>query len=440
MFPESTNILGNFSWGWTQNRTVLQVDDMDATIRTRAWHIASFRVLGLVAALTIGAQYASAQTDSAPLLLENDLVYEGAFRVPDVGSDGSSFAYGGTGIGFNPVSNSLFLTGHKNYQLSAEISIPTPVDSGNYNSLPTATLLQSFRDATEGRLSSIDPGENNGIRIGGHLVFGNRLYVTAYSYYDANGSQSNSHFSRPLSLSSSGQVDGAVRVGSNAHYTSGYMALVPPEWQSEFGGPALTGNCCRSIISHHSHGPAVSVFNPASIDSGNDIGAVELLRYTSDNPLGPGEQTQNPYFNLNTRVEGVVFPNGTRSVLFFGEHGIGPYCYGDGAQCGDPADESKGNHAYPYVYQVWAYDANDLLRVKNGTLQPHAVEPYDVWVLNPPLEPSGVHETGGATYDPSTGRIFFVQMKYGSSNMPVIHVYRVDLGPRPLSPTNLTVE
>lgn len=390
--------------------------------------------------VVFGISNAADAQSNAPRLSESDLVYEGSFRVPDVGSDGSTFSYGGTGIGFNPTNNSLFLTGHKNYQLTAEISIPTPVNSGNYNSLPTASLLQSFRDATEGRLSSIDPGENNGIRIGGHLVFGNRLYVTAYSYYDANGSQSNSHFSRPLSLSSTGQVRGAVRVGSDAHYTSGYMTLIPPEWQSAFGGPALTGNCCRSIISHHSHGPSVSVFDPSDIESGGNASATTLLLYTSDNPLGPGEQTQNDYFNLNTRVEGVVFPNGTRSVLFFGEHGIGPYCYGDGVECGDPADESKGNHAYPYVYQVWAYDANDLLRVRNGTLQAHAVVPYDVWHLNPPLEPSGLHETGGATYDPSTGRIFFVQMKYGSSSMPIIHVYRVNSGPRPQSPSNLTAE
>lgn len=380
---------------------------------------------------------ASAQS-SAPLLQQGDLVYEGAFRVPDVGSDGSTFSYGGTGLGFNPNSRTLFLTGHKNYQLSAEISIPTPQNTGSYNTLPEATLVQPFRDALEGRRSSIDPGENNGIRIGGHLVHGGKLYITAYSYYDANGSQSNSHFSRPLSLTTTGQVQGAVRVGNDAHITSGYMAPIPAEWQAAFGGPALTGNCCRSIISNHSHGPAISVFDPSDIDGGSDAAATVLLNYTSENPLGPGPQTQNPYFNLTTRVEGVVFPNGTRSVLFFGEHGIGPYCYGSGDECGDPADDSKGNHAYPYVYNVWAYDANDLLDVKNGVRQPHEITPYSVWTLSMPLEPSGVHETGGAAYDPSTGRIFFVQMKYGSSSMPIIHVYRVNTGPRPASPSNLT--
>ena len=36
-------------------------------------------------------------------------------------------------------------------------------------------------------------------------------------------------------------------------------------------------------------------------------------------------------------------------------------------------------------FQVWAYNANDLLAVKNGTLQPWQVQPYDVWKFNVPV-------------------------------------------------------
>ncbi len=383
---------------------------------------------------------AVAQTSSAPLLSKADLVYEGAFKVPRGGSDGSTFSYGGTALGFNPQSNSLFLTGHKNYQLTAEISIPTVVNSQNINNLNTATILQTFRDATEGRRNSINPGDSNDQRIGGHFVFGGNLYIAGFSYYDANGSQSTSHFKRPLSLSTTGQIQGPVRVGNRVHFTSAYMGIIPPEWQSALGGPALTGNCCRSIISNQSRGPAVSVFNPEDIGRVNPVPATDLVHYTSSGQLGSGESTQNPYFNLTTRVDGVVFPQGSRSVLFIGHHGIGRYCYGDGSDCGDPADDSKGTHAYPYVYQVWAYDANDLVQVKNGAMQPYDVLPYDVWTFNVPFESDGEHDTGGATYDPATGRIFFAQSKYGSDSLPIIHVFRVNVGPRPESPKNLIVQ
>ena len=407
-------------------------------VRTRC----ALRRLAIASALTIAAGTAPSAMaqSSAPLLHKQDLVYEGAFRVPGGGSESSTFGYGGTAIGYNPNNNSLFLTGHKNYQLSAEISIPAIVNSQNIGSLNTASILQSLRDATEGRRGQINPGDSNDQRIGGHLVFGGKLYIAAFSYYDASGTQSRSHFVRPLNLSTTGQVQGPVAVGSNVHYTSAYMGLIPPEWQAALGGPALTGNCCRSIISNQSHGPSVWVFDPADVGSSSTAPATPLVYYTSSNPLGPGETTQNPLFNLTTRVGGVIFPQGSRSVLFFGQHGIGPYCYGDGSACGDPADDSKGTHAYPYVYQVWAYDANELLQVKNGSRQPWQVQPYDVWTFNVPFETNGEHDQGGATYDPSTGRIFFAQSKYGSENLPLIHVFRVNVGPRPGSPSNLTAE
>ncbi|MCD6733536.1 MAG: hypothetical protein LT103_08070, partial [Burkholderiaceae bacterium] len=47
----------------------------------------------------------------ARLLQKSDLAYLGAFRVPNGTSEASSFWYGGTALGYNPVNNSLFMTG-----------------------------------------------------------------------------------------------------------------------------------------------------------------------------------------------------------------------------------------------------------------------------------------------------------------------------------------
>ena len=369
---------------------------------------------------------------TAPLVQQSDLTYEGAFRVPQGGSETSTFEYGGTALGFNPARNSLFMTGHDWHQLSAEMSIPALVNSASLSSLNVASLLQPFADPTEGRRNAINPGDSNGQKVGGHLVYGGKLYVGAYSYYDAGYSQSASHFARPVSLSTTGQVQGPLRVGTGSlspRWVGGYMGTIPPEWQSALGGPALTGIAGIPIASAGSVGPAASVFDPAKLGAVNPAPATLLLGYALDQSLPSRmgysmEGGTNPVWNLTSEVRGVVFPEGTRSVLFFGRHGIGTYCYGEGAQCNDPADADKGTHAYPYVYQVWAYDANELLAVKEGRKQAHELLPYAIWTFNLPFENNGKHLIGGAAWDPATRRIYIAQ-RDADGPAPVIHAFRV---------------
>jgi len=206
------------------------------------------------------------------------------------------------------------------------------------------------------------------------------------------------------------------------------------------GGPALTGQCCLAIVGRTSSGPAVFVFNPTDLGAKNPIPASPLVYYPLNHPLADWGST-NPYYNGTTAIKGVVFPQGTRSILFFGRHGIGTFCYGPGTSdptqagkpadggvdtyCYDPQDGSKGTHAYPYVSQVWSYDVSDLLKVKNGQMQPWSVKPYAVWSLNVPIAGANI---GGAAYDPQTGRIFVSQECtdiVGLDCLPVIHVFTV---------------
>jgi hypothetical protein len=221
------------------------------------------------------------------------------------------------------------------------------------------------------------------------------------------------------------------------------MASIPAEWQSAFAGPALTGNCGLAIASAQSNGPAASVFDPSNIGQGGGIAATPVVGYPYGHQLGPGEATTNAYFNLTTKIRGIVFPVGTRSVLFFGRHGVGTYCYGEGSTCGDPADSSKGTHAYPYKYQVWAYDVNDLVSVKNGVKQQYQIQPYAVWNFNLPFESTGgQHLIGGAAYDPRTNLVYLSQQCEDTNCAPIIHAFRV-LGaadPEILPPTNLRIQ
>lgn len=397
-------------------------------------------------------------------LVETDLAYLGAFRVPqgDFGSPQySGFNYGGTALCYNPHHNSLLMVGHAWHQLTAEISIPEIVNSSNLADLNTASVLQPFVDITEGNRLNIGEGgavvETSGVPIGGMLIRGERLIGTAFGYYDAGYAVKLSHFTSGLDLSENGDFRGMYQVGEsptipNPAFIDGYMAHIPPEWQSRFGGPALTGNCCLSIISRTSLGPAASVFDPEELGPENPVVATPVLGYPIDHPtLGTyGDQRPDVLYNGSMAIKGIIFPRGSRTVLFFGRRGTGIFCYGEGKSdpalhntycdpaypevlcCYDPADSSKGGHAYPYVYLVLAYDARDLLSVKRGEKQTWEILPYGVWELDLPFandNPSIL----GASYDPSTQRIYISQDggdKPGCcGHLPVVHVYHVNMDP-----------
>jgi hypothetical protein len=126
-------------------------------------------------------------------------------------------------------------------------------------------------------------------------------------------------------------------------------------------------------------------------------------------------------------------------VLFFGRRGLGTFCYGPGTAdaslagapadggvdryCFDPADGSKGTHAYPYVYSIWAYNALDLASVRAGTKQPWEPVPYAVWNLDLPYA-NGGGLLMGAAYDPARNRIF-VSQGFADGTLPVVHVFDV---------------
>lgn len=90
-----------------------------------------------------------------------DLVYRGAFRLPDE-SNGSNWEYSGYAMTYCPVGDpggpedgypgSLFAVGHDHHQQVSKIAIPVPVISRNKEAadLNTAETLQEFRDIRGG--------------------------------------------------------------------------------------------------------------------------------------------------------------------------------------------------------------------------------------------------------------------------------------------------
>ena len=404
------------------------------------------------------------------LLHITDLTYLGAFRVPSGTFGASDLDYGGQTIGFNPVNNSLFISGHDSSGIIyiGEISIVTP-KIGTIASLNTATILQNFSDTSEGNYWKIKAGSGtysgNAIKVGGLMVHNSKLIVTEYAYYDASYEQVLSHYKSGMTLSTSGDFSGIFQVGispltPNPGYISGYMGTIPAPWQFALGGAHFTGNACLSILGRTSYGPSVSSFNVT--DLGVEIPAVvtPLVYYDSTHTTlgGYGDTVVAwPYFSASDTIQGVFFPAGSRSVLFYGRHGLSPHCYGEATYdnalhgqpvlgepgviyCYDPVKISKGPHNYPYIHQIWAYDANDLVSVKNGMKQPWEIVPYEAWNLDNIgnwYSPQNMYIYGGAAYDPVTSKLYISQTSVDTGSKPVIHVFKFP--PPPSSPTRLMI-
>ena len=396
----------------------------------------------VVAVLLIGSQMPtmlwaqSGEPSTLPRLIEASLTYLGGFRVPAETVNGLNFNYGGQAVAFDPMTNSLFISSSGSV---AEVSIPTPVNSSDVTALPFARLLQPFADPTEAHLRDVYKGD---VKMEGLMVYGNRLYGTAYIYFDASNEQRVSHFSRSRQLNQP-SFSGWSQVWESAKsgFVAGMMAPVPSEWQTKLGGPAITGQCCIPIIYRTSSGPAAFAFDPAKVGQPK-VSAAPLLYYSQDHATLGSWSGSSPAFGSTTEILGVALIAGTRTALYFGRNGMGLNCYGEGTDnqkligttspdggpyCYDPTNKYKTAHAYPYRYQVWAYDLNDLAAVKGGGKRPWEVVPYGVWALALPTSEPGVR-LGGVGYDPQRQLLYLSQLRAdadGYASRPVIHTFKV---------------
>jgi hypothetical protein len=410
-------------------------------------------IVGLgVAMLLLGGTVASLQVSTAdriePIvpprqtaparLTFDDLVYQGAFRVP-AEENGDTFSYGGQVLAYNPATNAL-LVGSRHGKV-AEVTIPRPAKGIRLEELPVATYRQPFRDPADGHIRDISEGEVN---LDGLLIHDGRLYGTGLIYYDAAHAQRLTHFSRSLDLSRP-EVQRIYQVGETgkAGFVAGYMASVPTEWQTALGGAAVTGQCCIPIIGRTSWGPSLFSWNPADLGRRDPVPATPLLYYTEQHATLGSWEGSNSTYGGTTNVAGVAIIDGTRTVLFAGRNGMGEFCYGIGTDdarkasvrgpggetyCYDPTNSNNGAHAYPYRLQFWAYDVADFAAVRSGDKQPWTVVPYAVWPFELPALGQPQPRLGRLTYD-AAGRRLFVSELFAErdeyAHRPLIHVYTV---------------
>lgn len=389
-------------------------------------------------------------------ITNKNLVYAGAFRVPAISSQsGATYAYAGTGLAYSESRNSLFMTAHDHFQFVGEISVPSPVISSSIESLPVAGSLQTPVDITEGNVSAIGQngvvGEistnNYNIKMGGLLIQNETLVGTLYAYYEDSENAKRSHFTSSLQLSQTGDFKGTYTVGSlNPGLTAGYMTPIPSAYQKELGGTILTGQACICIVSRSSYGPSAHALDPQQFSKTVPTPSRPLVYYPPEHTtLGSyeNEKNPNPVYNMTTTIRGVVIPEGFGTALFFGSTGIGVPEYGAGTSdislkgtkvpdwnefyVYDPASpDSKGPHAWPYRYYVWAYSIEDMKKVAKGEKQPWEITPTTHWPITLPFKVDSLNscEIGGVAYDPKGGRIFVSQLLADNSR-PIIHVFEI---------------
>lgn len=407
------------------------------------------------------------------LLQQVDIAYEGAFGVPSVAGN-----YGGGPLVWDGIKKRLIIRGYGSpYQFTAAVIPPAVLKIGPPSTLNMATVVDPGQDILEGLRNTVDGGKENGTEIGGFWPFidadgTEKLAITVYDFYDGNGTQTLSHFVRPLDFKVKGQLKGPFtttappyrpilpsdrqsgQIPGNAGLIAGTFTPIPKAWQTAFGAEVLNGQGCLAVISRTSSGPSLWTIDPKDIGTKTPIPVQPLVYYPHDHAtLGSYRGADSTYYNGTGGVVGYTFIEDTATILCWGVTGTGTFKYGTGTPnlaldglptgegsdvyCYDPTNPSKGPHGYPYTYRVWAYDARDLLTVKAGVRRPWDVKPYAWWDFTLPGPSQAAIDNlkrvpwgiSGAAYDPDSGRIFVAQDKADSPNQfqftPVVHVFKI---------------
>ena len=286
-------------------------------------------------------------------------------------------------------------------------------------------MAQSFADPSDGQMESVNPGSGTAKKIGGLLVYQDKLYSSVYDFYDGGSTQLTSHFVSSPDLGVIGDVAGPQRIKFcigdtdclQAGFLDGYFGLVPSEWQARARRPGAQWQLLPERHRPHVVGPGglhdrsgaarrarcrgrtarrrrrirSSTTSPTGSAPSDGTGSFHALTEDVLRPADPvypiddACHNTSALFNCSSEVRGIVFPQGRAACSSSDARGSATICYGQGTSdkalhgqlvdpvndpdvnyCFDPADHNKGFHAWPYAHYVWAYDALDFKKVRDG--------------------------------------------------------------------------
>jgi hypothetical protein len=389
------------------------------------------------------------------MITPGNFQYVGAFRTPELSDTRHTFAYGGWGIAWRPDGDpdgvddgfpgSLYVAGHRNEQLIAEISIPVPgrARSKHIDTLPAATLLQDFADVTDGLREDFTSGSSEPFQLGGLLVTGNRLHWTMHKYYNVENHDYPSHGTSGLNMLSS-LADGPWHLGPfnspyaewNSYKHAGYIFEVPSSEAGRwFGGRNLiSGLQISTGLQASSQGPAMFAYQlPAEgTPPGTELDALPLCWYSQQQPLEghhPADRwSGGAWLTLGDK----------QAVVIAGRKSLGSYYYGEARPFDCTPD--KGYHGTPYEFQVLFYSPASLIHAAHRSLPATAIEPWLRWTATHAGGGPGQYlidncnkHTGGLAYDRKNNLLYLSQIDAGvlrdsEEPQPVIHVFRITAG------------
>jgi hypothetical protein len=432
------------------------------------------------------------------LVQPRDLSYMGAFRLPGGDTPPKTFAYGGNAMTFNPDGDpdntdaypgSLFITGHDRLAWGilpdgdqvAEISVPTPIVTGDPTGLPQATFIQTFHDATAGYFTALEEIPKVGMQYLNHADTGPLIHIGWGQHLQPPDVPSHAWFSANLATPN---LQGVWFIGNqNLYSTNGYMFGIPSTWAAAHTEGRVLATGRMRDGGQGGMGAALFAYRPWQAGgtapvSGTHLSETTLLLY--ENVYNTPEITRclDGYQHPDEWEGGawITTPSGKSAVLFAGTKSNGTkYWYGyvhpdgpdypcvdshvtdfltcrmaDGSSCPPEdfagcCDEDAGTCV---SYRGWwsthfdaqfiLYDPADLAQVAAGTMeswgpQPYAAMDIDEYLYLDPPEGDTLnlgwgnqrrYRIGPAAYDRENGYLYVLE-QYADGGKPVVHVWRV---------------
>jgi hypothetical protein len=407
--------------------------------------------------LLLNGGYSETKTvpDASKRIQPADMVYLGAFRLPDgePGSDVKSWNYGGTAMTYYPNGDpngandgfpgSLFAAGHEWEHQVSEISIPAPVISSakNLDDLHTATTLQGFHDIFNVKNLEIPRTDLEYLPKQGSQTSG-KLYLCWGSHFQEDNDLS--HGWCELNLSNPNVV-GKWRLANRYPYsTNDYLFEIPAAWAATHtpGKRLITGRFRDGGWS--GQGPSMLAIGPWNQGNppttGTQLENTALLLYTSTLDFGVGNYTMNDYHHSDEWSGGAWLTAGDKSaVVFVGTKGTGECWYGfaNGVvwpeeppypEIPPPPYDQRGWWSTGFKGQFIFYDTDDLAAVAAGAKEPWEPQPYasldiDQYLFNVTSSQQKTH-LGAAAFDRARGYLYVMEYR-GDGDKCLAHVWKI---------------
>ena len=392
---------------------------------------------------------ASLQIRPSVLISPAELVYLGAFRLPD-GPPEIGWEWSGEALTYYPAGDpggaadgfpgSLFGTGHNWNTYVSEISIPAPVISQtkNVEDLSVAQTLQGFRDIRGGLFGYLEiprVGLEYLPRKGGQTA--GKLYF-AWAQHMGEGEAKPTHGWAETNLAAP-QTAGAWRIRNYWNYVTGdYLFAIPGTWADKFcpGRTLATGRYRDG--GQGAKGPSLFAISPWTKGnpppSGTTLPATPLLLYGNVYTEVSPAMTSYAHSDEWTGGAWLTF-QGASAVIFAGTKGLGSAWYGcpDGTVWPDeppfpPDCPDRGWWSERFEGQILFYNPSTLVNVALGKAktwrpQPYAVAKVDKFLFNI-RSPQQKSHLGAMAYDRARGYIFIME-PLADGDKPLIHVWKI---------------